>query len=59
MHRKPNCFSGGEDIYGTNDGTNNYNNGKMKIWKTTRNYQGLYNIVCSNVQGISTSMKTV
>ena len=53
MHRKPNCFSNGEDIYGTNDGSNNYYNGKMKIWQTGTNYQGLYDIVCSNAPGMN------
>ena len=53
MHRKPNCFSNGEDIYGTNDGSNNYYNGKMKIWQTSTNYQGLYDIVCSNDPGMN------
>ena len=60
MHRQRNCYSGGEDIYGTNNNlvqtmSNAYGN-RCKIWSTSRNYQGLYDIVCSNDPGISKLM---
>ena len=60
MHRRRDCYSGGEDIYGTNNNlvqtmSNAYGN-RCKIWSTSRNYQGLYNIVCSNDPGISKLM---
>ena len=62
MHRGQACSSGGEDIYGTNNNivqtiSNGYGN-RCKIWRTTQNYQGLYDIVCSNIPGIFTLMSS-
>ena len=41
MHKRGGCTSLGEDIEGTN-----CSGGKCKIWSTSINHGGLYNIIC-------------
>ena len=48
MHKRVNCMSDGEDIYGTSCSGH-----KCKVLVSSRNHKGLYNIVCSNIPGIS------